>query len=172
MYTEDLKAGRAVCRRYRNRRIGELLRELDMTKGRSTGIPKILIEMRANGSPAPLFETDDDRLAFVIRLPRHPLAIDKAGSTAQVTGDVTGDVTEPVAKLLSALTGAMSRRQIRESLGLTGEQHFRVAYLKPALESGLIEMTLPDKPKSSAQRYRLTPLGQLWLKDQLNTGRN
>ena len=75
MYTEDLKAGRAVSRRYRNRRIGEPLRELDMTEGRSTGIPKILKEMRANGSPAPLFETDEERLAFVIRLLRQPLAI-------------------------------------------------------------------------------------------------
>lgn len=46
-----------------------------MTEGRSTGIPKILKEMAANGSPAPLFETDDDRLAFVIRLPRHPLSL-------------------------------------------------------------------------------------------------
>ena len=168
MYTEDVKVGRAVSRRYRNRRIGEFLRELDMTEGRSTGIPKILKEMRANGSPAPLFETDDDRLTFVIHLPRHPLAIDKASSTAQVTGDVT----EPVAKLLRVLTGAMSRRQIRESLGLTGEEHFRVACLKSALEIGLIEMTLPDKPKSRAQRYRLTRLGQRWLNDQSNAGRN
>jgi len=126
LYTEDLKAGRAVSRRYSNRRIGEFLRELDMTEGRSTGTPKILKEIRANGSPAPLFETDDDRLAFVIRLPRHPLAIDKASSAAQVTGDVTGDVTEPVAKRLSDLTGAMSRRQIRESLGLTGKEVFRL----------------------------------------------
>lgn len=68
---EDLRAGRAVSRRYRNRRIGEFLKELEMTEGRSTGIPEILKEMAANGSPAPLFETDDDRLAFVIRLPRH-----------------------------------------------------------------------------------------------------
>lgn len=46
-----------------------------MTEGRSTGIPKILKEMATNGSPAPLFETDDDRLSFVIRLPRHPFAL-------------------------------------------------------------------------------------------------
>ncbi|MBY4897229.1 hypothetical protein K6V06_09480 [Cupriavidus sp. AU9028] len=78
---EDLKVGRAVSRRYRNRRIGEFLKELDMTEGRSTGIPKILKEMAANGSPAPLFETDDDRRSFVIRLPRHPLAL----TTDQVT---------------------------------------------------------------------------------------
>lgn len=66
---EDFQAGRIVSRRYRNRRIGEFLKELEMTEGRSTGIPKILKEMVASGSPAPLFETDDDRLSFVIRLP-------------------------------------------------------------------------------------------------------
>ncbi|RBJ75971.1 transcriptional regulator, partial [Pseudomonas sp. MWU12-2534b] len=39
---EDFQAGRVVSRRYRNRRIGEFLKELDLTEGRSTGIPKIL----------------------------------------------------------------------------------------------------------------------------------
>ena len=56
----DLQAGRAVSRRYRNRRIGEFLKELDLTEGRATGIPKILKVMAANGSPSPLFETDDE----------------------------------------------------------------------------------------------------------------
>lgn len=56
-----------------NRRIGEFLKELDLTEGRSTGIPKILKVMAANGSPAPLFETDDERASFVVRLPVHPL---------------------------------------------------------------------------------------------------
>ena len=60
---EDFEAGRPVSRRYRNRRIGEFLKELDLSEGRSTGIPKILRSMAANGSPAPRFETDDDRLA-------------------------------------------------------------------------------------------------------------
>jgi len=40
-----LRAGRAVSRRYRNRRIGEFLKELDLTEGRSTGVPKILRAM-------------------------------------------------------------------------------------------------------------------------------
>jgi ATP-dependent DNA helicase RecG len=50
---EDFQAGRIVSRRYRNRRIGEFLKEPDLTEGRSTGIPKILKVMAANGSPAP-----------------------------------------------------------------------------------------------------------------------
>jgi predicted HTH transcriptional regulator len=68
---EDLQASRAVSRRYRNRRISEFLKELDLTEGRSTGIPKIL-KVMANGSPSPSFETNDDGTSFVIRLPRRP----------------------------------------------------------------------------------------------------
>jgi ATP-dependent DNA helicase RecG len=37
--------GRVVSHRYRNRRIGEFLKELELTEGRSTGVPKILKAM-------------------------------------------------------------------------------------------------------------------------------
>lgn len=40
----------------------------------------------------------------------------------------------------------------------------RNAYLKPALAMGVIEMTLPDKPRSSKQRYRKTAIGETWLR--------
>jgi len=49
------------------------------------------------------------------------------------------------------------------ALGMTHREHFRSTYLKPALDAGLVEMTLPDKPDSSHQCYRLTALGQCWL---------
>jgi ATP-dependent DNA helicase RecG len=58
----------------------------------------------------------------------------------------------------------MSRQQIQSALALKHEDHFRNAYLKPALATGAIEMTLPDKPRSGNQRYRLTALGRQWLK--------
>lgn len=153
---EDLKAGRAVSRRYRNRRIGEFLKELEMTEGRSTGIPKILKEMAANGSPPPLFETDDDRLSFVIRLPRHPLSL-------VPSPEVTPEVTPEVARLLGVLHGELSREEIMALLGLKDEKHFRVRYQQAAIATGLIEMTLPNTPRSSKQRYRLTATGRRWL---------
>ena len=36
-------------------------------------------------------------------------------------------------------------------------------YLRPAMDQGLVEMTIPDKPRSSKQRYRLTDEGRRWL---------
>ncbi|WP_198948154.1 Fic family protein [Acidovorax sp. T1m] len=57
----------------------------------------------------------------------------------------------------------MPRHLIQSTLGLKSAEHFRMAYLKPALEVGVIEMTVPDKPRSSKQRYRLTDFGQHWL---------
>jgi ATP-dependent DNA helicase RecG len=49
-------------------------------------------------------------------------------------------------------------------LGLKDVKHFRRAYLLPAMEAGLVQMTRPDAPRSSSQRYRLTPAGRQWLK--------
>ena len=152
----DFEAGRAVSRRYRNRRIGEFLKELELTEGRSTGMPKILKSMAANGSPAPLFETDDDRFAYVIRLPAHPRA---QQPTPQVTAQVTAQVTKEVDALLAHMKGAMSRRSMQDALGLAHVEHFRKSYLVPALAAQVIEMTLPGTPRSSKQRYRLTALG-------------
>jgi hypothetical protein len=54
----------------------------------------------------------------------------------------------------------MTRQQLREAIGLRDDEHFRRAYLIPALEAGLIEMTIPEKPRSSRQKYRLTARGR------------
>jgi ATP-dependent DNA helicase RecG len=62
------------------------------------------------------------------------------------------------------MAGEMKRREIQEALGLRHEEHFREAYLLPALKLGGVEMTLPSKPRSSKQRYRITPLGEGVLK--------
>lgn len=65
---EGLKQFRAVSRRYRNRRVGEFLKELRLTEGRNTGIRKMLAALRSNGSPDPLFETDEERQYFLVTI--------------------------------------------------------------------------------------------------------
>lgn len=66
--SEGLRNFRAVSRRYRNRRVGEFLKELRLTEGRNTGLQKILRALRENGSPDPEFETDEDRIYFLATL--------------------------------------------------------------------------------------------------------
>jgi hypothetical protein len=43
--------------------------------------------------------------------------------------------------------------------GRTDNTKLRNVVLKPLLEAGLLEMTIPDKPRSSKQSYRITKLG-------------
>ena len=44
--------------------------------------------------------------------------------------------------------------------------NFRQVYLQPAIEAELIERTLPDKPQSKYQKYRLTEKGRRWLRER------
>ena len=66
-------------------------------------------------------------------------------------------------KLLRALKGEINRDQIQEALRLSARKNFRLLYLLPSLEAGLIEYTIPEKPNSRLQRYRLTPKGRSLL---------
>ncbi len=85
---------------------------------------------------------------------------------------VTSQVTPQVATLLTARNGAMGRQGMQAALGLSDRASFRERYLKPALEAALIEMTLPEKPNSRLQRYRLTDLGRQWVADHAAYGRS
>lgn len=84
---EGLRAYRAISRRYRNRRVGDFLKELRLTEGRNTGLAKILRSMRQNGSPDPVFETDADRLYFLVTLPVHSGFLDTEGQAERKSAD-------------------------------------------------------------------------------------
>ncbi len=45
-------------------------------------------------------------------------------------------------------------------LGLSHRPTLLYSYLQPAIEAGLLEMTIPDKPRSSKQKYKLTAKGR------------
>ena len=69
---DDLNNGIIRARRYRNRRIGEYLKELNLTEGKGTGIPTIKRALSLNGSKPAVYDTDgDERRFFVVILPVH-----------------------------------------------------------------------------------------------------
>lgn len=67
---ERFVSGKVKGRKYRNRRIGELFKEIDLSEKKGTGIPKILRELKQNGSPDPEFDMDEERtyLNAIIRI--------------------------------------------------------------------------------------------------------
>jgi Fic family protein len=94
-------------------------------------------------------------IAFMLRMILDTLTT----SAPQVTPQVTPQVSE----LLAVFQGEMSREALQAALGLSDRKSFRERYLNPALADGLIKMTIPGKPNSSLQKYRLTDKGRRWL---------
>lgn len=67
--------------------------------------------------------------------------------------------TAQVRIVLDSGRATKTRDELQSALGLTHRQHFIKEYLNPLLKAGLIEMTIPDKPRSPKQRYRTTTAG-------------
>ncbi len=76
---------------------------------------------------------------------------------------VTPQGTPRVRKIIGTLQGEMSRGEIIEASGLKDRMHFVHEYLRLALNIGLVEMTIPEKPTSRMQKYRLTVKGKAGL---------
>lgn len=68
--------------------------------------------------------------------------------------------TPQVRRLLQVMTGEMSRAELMTALGLKDRNHFSKEYLREALSGGWVAMTIPDKPNSKDQRYRISKQGQ------------
>jgi len=133
---EGLKQLKVYNRRYRNRRIGDFLKEMHLTEGRNTGFRKITRALEHNGSPPPVFETDDERLSFVTIIYQHPeFTSDTVNGTVNGTengtenGTVSGVV---ILKYLSSTPRAtydelteqlnISRRTVAREIKLLREQ--------------------------------------------------
>lgn len=85
-----------VSKRYRNRRLGEYLKELDLTEGRSTGIPTIQNVLENNGSPRATVVTDDERTFFRITIPCHEAA-----------GNIIADIAHKDGSLKASKRGSL-----------------------------------------------------------------
>jgi ATP-dependent DNA helicase RecG len=122
------------------------------------GIQRIFAACEGAGAPSPGIRCDAGDFWLEFPFAGSYVEAVLGVSTPQVTTEVTTEVT-----LLAALRGEMSRRALRVALGLRNDEHFRKAYLLPALEAGLVEMTRPDRPTSREQKYRLTEKGRTVL---------
>ena len=83
-----------------------------------------------------------------------------------MTDQDSDQVSDQVVKLLKLFDGkSLSATELMENLGLSHKPTFRANYLHPALDRRFIEMTIPDKPNSRLQKYRITPKGRAFIKE-------
>ena len=149
----DLQNGVLVGRRYRNRRIGEFLKELELTEGRCTGIPKIIKAMKDNGSPSPIFKTDDERTYFIVILKIHPEAIDRVEEEQWLT--------EREIKVLGFCREIpRKRKEILEYIGLSNKYENYKRHIAPLISKGFLVMSNPGNPNDRNQNYATTGTGR------------
>ena len=103
---------RFSSRYYRNRRLGEFLKELDLSEGKSTGIPTIQEELRNNGSPKARFFTDDDRRAVTVEIPIHPDFLKKD----EPQNEPQNELKEQIIRLVNE-NNHIRRTEMAEKLG-------------------------------------------------------
>ena len=166
-------------RRYRNRRLGEFLKELDLTEGRATGIPTIQKALAENGSKPASIETDDDRSFFLIDIPCHPNFVGNVQVDVQVELAEIERVIEKMSKLcpsydlvisqsileklaicLLRCKNEISGHDMLKDIDATSYKQRKRKYLDKLMEMKLIRMTKPDKPTARNQRYICTDLGK------------
>jgi len=124
-----------------------------------TGTLDMIARSREAGLKEPAFRQDGDQ--FIQTLWR-PVPAPTPPVTRPVAPPVGPPVTPPVAALLRLLAkaGELGNAEIRDRLGLKDRTHLREHYMAPALALGLIEHTIPGKPTSRLQKYRLTAKGR------------
>lgn len=158
--------------------IGAFFREIHRADELGSGMRKMMRYGKVYGGDDPEM-IEEDTFRMVIKIPEFGgrVSTEIAGEvkaqgephevlggvneyTQQVTQQVTHQVTQQVIRLLKTISGEMARAEIMAELSLNDRVNFSRNYLEPALSYGLIEMTIPDKPKSSNQKYRLTQAGK------------
>ena len=148
---------RFVSRYYRNRRLGEFLKELDLSEGHSSGIPTIQEELEKNGSPRAEFFTDEDRRAMRIRIPIHPAFLENNDEISvsdgyeKATNKLSKKKMEQYDKILKLMDDGEWHKtaEIAENLGLKDTRTKELLKELVGLEK------LVDNGKTKGKMYKL-----------------
>jgi len=155
---DDLKNFKLVSRRYRNRRIGDLLKELRLVEGRNTGIPTIIKALKDNSSPMPSFETDDDRTFFTVVFYIH-----SDFTATETKRDTASKIKKRRSKqeirdlLIATLNeyGELPRSELIKMMGYAKENSTLSSVISGLLKEETIEYMYPDNKHDVNQKLVL-----------------
>ena len=149
----------------RNALIADLLHRIAFIEKAGTGIKRIRDDVREQGCPEPEFEVNG---FFTAIFRPNPEVRAQAEAQAGAHGKVPlGPQVPPkyppsspqVAAVLETARQESTREALQQAAGIRDRKHFRLTVLNPLVAAGMLELTIPDKPRSSKQRYRTTEAG-------------
>ncbi len=180
--------------RLRNPSLARIFREAGIMEQWGTGVQRVYDEIAAAGLPVPRVEEVMDRLRFTVYVPSHapeahlsadtkhqdkaPRHQDKAPRHQDEAPRHQDEAPSQSVASLSARELVIlqhvkvepaSRADLMGALGISNQTRAFRRHIEPLLEAGLLERTLPDKPTSRVQRYRITALGRTALARQEGT---
>lgn len=135
----------------RNQEMMRIFKDLELVEHLGSGIPRIL-----EAYSKECFKFTENFLRMT--LPNAwDLSMDE--EIPEVTMQDSMQVTMQVKQIILNMQGELTRDELQEVIKINNRDYFRKAYINAALNAELIEMTIPDKPNSRLQKYRLTTKG-------------
>ncbi len=149
---KDIARYHIQSRIYRNRRIGDFLKELHLIEGRNTGFPTAFRALERNGSPLPLFHMDEDRSYLSVELPVHPAFAprtkrDKRTGTEELAERII-DVLPAEPVLISELARLLGYKSVSKKLRAAVDFLVETGRLIAVPSGGRIRYTLPNATQS------------------------
>ena len=169
----------------RNPLLFGMLYRMDVVEQIGSGVRRIRELCREHEVAPPVIEVSEHWVTTTFRRPVAEVGTKSGPSRDQeynsisdnrlryqeaLSGDSNGQVGDQVCPKealsrhqVEILRNSLSEQPILELMALSGKRNrtkFRNQVLRPLLEQGLLEMTVPDKPRSSKQKYRVTARGR------------
>ena len=123
------------------------------TENRFSGIPTVMQEMKKAGLPPAVFT--NRRGTFKVTLyNQQKQAEDAAMAVAEAeTPYLVAKLPASTRKILAYCQQPRSRSEIAAHLQQENPYYVARRYIKPLVEQGMLEMTMPESPRSKNQRY-------------------
>lgn len=171
-----------VARDYRNRRIGDFLKELHLTEGRGTGVPKIYRALERNGSPMPILETDPDCNYFLTVIYAHPDAKSNQATNQAINQNEVQNINslEDLNALLIHLSNQASNQVtdkvkslISDKLGDKAELILAYLFEMPRKSRDILEDLLGVSLQTKNKKRYLDPLlNENWIEPTIKENQN
>ena len=153
-----------------NRRLGDYLKELQLSEGRATGIPTIQDELRKNGSEPARIETDEGRTYFLIEIPcregfENEMDAKNGTINGMINGTINGMINGTINEREAALIAEIAKQPGIKKNELAEKMDFSVRIISRILQNlssdalGLIEYSGSKKTGG----YVLTEKGLAYL---------